>query len=66
MKLSKEEQNNLRKKIRGIIKTKLKNIKYSLDYENVFKPTKLHNDIVIGPGMTSGQNLSPAPSTNMV
>jgi len=66
MQLSKEEEYNLRKKIRGIVKTRLKDIKYSPDDENIYRPTKLHNDIVIGPGMAGGQNLSPAPSGNRI
>ncbi len=66
MQLTPEEEYNLRKKIRGIVKTRLKDIKYSPDDENIYHPTKLHNDIVIGPGMSGGQNLSPTPSGNRI
>lgn len=66
MQLTPEEEYNLRKKIRGIIKTRLKNVRYSPAEEDIYRPTKLHNDIVIGPGMTGGQNLSPASSGNRI
>lgn len=66
MKLSKEEEFNLRKKIRGIMKTNIKKIKYSPSQEDIYNPTKFHNDIVIGPGMTGGQNLSSTPSGNRI
>jgi hypothetical protein len=64
--LNPEEEYSFRKKIRNIIKTRLKNIKYSPSEDDIYKPTKLHNDIIIGPGMSGGQNLSPTPSGNRI
>jgi hypothetical protein len=64
--LSKEEENDFRAKIRGIIRTRLmksgKKVHYSPAEDDIYRPLKAHNDIVIGPAMTGGQNLSPSPS----
>jgi septin family protein len=64
--LSKEEEYNLRKKIRNIIKDNNKKVFYSPSQEDYFEiDKKYHNDIIIGPGMNGGQNLSMSPSNNL-
>jgi hypothetical protein len=64
--LSKEEEYNLRKKIRNIIKDNNKKVFYSPSQEDYFEiDKKYHNDIIIGPGMSGGQNLSMSPSNNL-
>lgn len=64
--LSKEEEYNLRKKIRNIIKDNKKKVFYSPSQEDYFEiDKKYHNDIIIGPGMSGGQNLSMSPSNNL-
>jgi hypothetical protein len=64
--LSKEEEYNLRKKIRNIIKDNNKKVFYSPSQENYFEiDKKYHNDIIIGPGMSGGQNLSMSPTNNL-
>jgi septin family protein len=64
--LSKEEEYNLRKKIRNIIKENNKKVFYSPSQEDYFEiDKKYHNDIIIGPGMSGGQNLSMSPSNNL-
>jgi hypothetical protein len=64
--LSKEEEDYFRAKIRGIIRTRLmksgKKVHYSPAEDDIYRPLKAHNDIVIGPAMTGGQNRNMSPT----
>lgn len=65
--ISKEEEYILRKKLRNILKDKFnKKVFYSPSQEDYFEiDRKYHNDIIIGPGMSGGQNLSMSPTNNL-